>query len=535
MSSILDIFQQQPSPPIKKDPKELNPELPIFTDENPIDIEMPTVEVDEMIDVSDMIDYGIYNLREHSDADFIFKSGVLQNTPMIGVPINAFRVLLGKYSFEYGAKDHISSSLKHVIVRFPVAFRSGSIKQTTGSDDVDYEWSGHIKTPNVHEDLKAIREIVDAGEPVDFFYLGRKKKVLLEEFDYKILDNCNANYDIKVTEYYPQKIKFIPVRVDPLIPDRWGNLRPPTDDEKDKDKCNCFPTIKLTKERRVKSRKYFASPWGQRPDGINPTELHGEFRGLSSWFNRTFAFLALSVNNDIIFKNIIDYATWLFYENLRTRGKMNCLKHLFIECPHLQDEFYKDLVMWYLINGIYLTINVEDGDVLHVNLFHYNEEGRVTGGNDNLKEKNDGIENWFLLNTNASILEVMTKLSNYKDFPCADLFDEFTGTTPDYNRAMVDTLCKTFRRNLNRLKEQKERGFPDMSTNKINLQTILSSSFDITFFLPEVVFGEGCDRFCDMHDDELIGGSRGIAGGTGGRSSPGGGEGGGGSGGGFSP
>ncbi|HII95703.1 MAG TPA: hypothetical protein HA367_08260, partial [Candidatus Methanofastidiosum sp.] len=170
------------------------------------------------------------------EPDIEYDSPVLNDNIAIGVPIDAFRVLLGTYTFTYGAKDNIAVTTSQVIVDFPVVNRNGTLKQTTGGGDTEYRWDGHIRVNNVHADLDAIKKIEHLGEPVDFYYMNQKKKVLVQSFDYDILDNCNATYRIRVVEYYPQKIKAFPVRIDPLIADRWGILprtAPGVDDEDD--------------------------------------------------------------------------------------------------------------------------------------------------------------------------------------------------------------------------------------------------------------------------------------------------------------
>ena len=322
------------------------------------------------------------------EPDIEYDSPVLNDNIAIGVPIDAFRVLLGSYTFTYGAKDNIAVTTSQVIVEFPVVNRNGTLKQTTGGGDTEYKWSGHIRVKNVHTDLDAIKKIEHLGEPVDFYYMNQKKKVLVRSFDYDILDNCNATYQIRVVEYYPQKIKAFPVRIDPLIPDRWGILPPlppgggsGIDDPFDRPECKCPLNIVMRgEETRVRGSllRGKSTPW---PDGINPivSQLEKLIEDRTTWFETTFGF---GFTNHEILKRILDYITKLLLSTLDI-GTLACLAYLFQKCPEKQEEFFKNIV--FEVFAKYAWVEAFDtfvpGKKKKYSFMRINSSGNPEGGN----------------------------------------------------------------------------------------------------------------------------------------------------------
>ena len=321
------------------------------------------------------------------EPDIEYDSPVLNDNIAIGVPIDAFRVLLGSYTFTYGAKDNIAVTTSQVIVEFPVVNRNGTLKQTTGGGDTEYQWDGHIRVKNVHADLDAIKKIEHLGEPVDFYYMNQKKKVLVRSFDYDILDNCNATYRIRVVEYYPQKIKAFPIRIDPLIADRWGYI-PRTapgegadDDPFDRPECKCPLNIVMRgEETRVRGSllRGKSTPW---PDGINPivSQLEKLIEDRTTWFETTFGF---GFTNHEILKRILDYITKLLLSTLDI-GTLACLAYLFQKCPEKQEEFFKNIV--FEVFAKYAWVEAFDtfvpGKKKKYSFMRINSSGNPEGGN----------------------------------------------------------------------------------------------------------------------------------------------------------
>ena len=319
------------------------------------------------------------------EPDIEYDSPVLNDNIAIGVPIDAFRVLLGTYTFTYGAKDNIAVTTSQVIVDFPVVNRNGTLKQTTGGGDTEYRWDGHIRVNNVHADLDAIKKIEHLGEPVDFYYMNQKKKVLVQSFDYDILDNCNATYRIRVVEYYPQKIKAFPVRIDPLIADRWGYIpqTPPGADDDDpfnKPECKCPLNIVMRgTETRIRGSliKGTSTKW---PTGINPilSQLETLLEDKTTWIQTAFGF---GFSNHEIIKRILEYIT-AFLLNTLDVGSLACLAYLFQQCPEKQEEFFKYIV--FEVFAKYTWVEGFDkflGKKIKYSFMRTNSNGNIEGGN----------------------------------------------------------------------------------------------------------------------------------------------------------
>jgi len=282
------------------------------------------------------------------EPDIEYDSPVLNDNIAIGVPIDAFRVLLGTYTFTYGAKDNIAVTTSQVIVDFPVVNRNGTLKQTTGGGDTEYRWDGHIRVKNVHTDLDAIKKIEHLGEPVDFYYMNQKKKVLVQSFDYDILDNCNATYRIRVVEYYPQKIKAFPVRIDPLIADRWGFIprtAPGADEDDPSNRQECQCNLRLVRKgdgKRIPGRQVVRDSvkW---PTTINAVTLETI---IGDWTGALEKTLSFGFTRYELLKRIYDYVTAYLLNSLgNNEGLLACLMHLFQRCPNLQERFFKDIVL----------------------------------------------------------------------------------------------------------------------------------------------------------------------------------------------
>lgn len=500
MTEILDIFADKPVEPSSPIGAELYPTLPVIIEPNPVDVEIPEDE-DEEIVMPEVIDYGIYDPREN-DVDFRFSAPALNGVPALGMPISAYRVLLGSYSFTYGAHDHISVNQKHVIVRFPVADRNGTIKQTTGSDDVDYQWEGNIVSKNIQDDMKAIRAISEAGEPVDFFYLGQKKKVLLEQFDYEVFHNCRAKYTIKVTEYYPQKIKFIPVRVDPLIPERWGILPPVaplTPEQEDQKNCMCHlmyqdgsgkPTVIPISE--------ITRPGFQYPAGILIPEVQEMFGDISGSFDKFVASISFTSTADEIFRKILSVALMLMLRWAIDNWSRTCLMQLFQACPKEQENFYKNLLLYYVSTNVY----VQGPDGKKYTIMHFNDSGSYQEGSPYYEKMLFDMETWFLTHTKNPDGDFMS-LEELQEFLKTMTCQQIASTLIPVGVGSVTVLekCQNYKAILNLQKILKNKKFD--TQNGKSLKELMDGSGVVVFYPPALKLSEACIKWCE--DREIRG------------------------------
>jgi hypothetical protein len=507
MTEILDIFADKPVEPSRPIGAELYPTLPVIIEPNPVDVAIPEAEEEEVIG-SDIIDYGDYDPREN-DVDFRFSAPALNGVPSLGMPISAYRILLGSYSFTYGAHDHISVNQKHVIVRFPVADRNGTIKQTTGSDDVDYQWEGNIVSKNIQDDMKAIRAISEAGEPVDFFYLGQKKKVLLEQFDYEIFHNCRAKYTIKVTEYYPQKIKFIPVRVDPLIPERWGILPPispldPADPDADADNkdCVCRLMYEDGNGKVIRVNLWDLSQRGFKyPEGILTPEIQSLFGDLDTWVSKTIATVGFFANVSEVFKRIASIALNLMLRWADQNGYLACLYYLFQKCPREQENFYKDMLIAYLRFGVYVEYDGKKYALIHINA-----DGNIQGGNANYYQMLEDIEAWFEKYLRKPGGGKYTRAEIYSLLRDAESCDDFSRNVEyeETTRLGVYQTCVNYRMAQFNRDRMWDKG-RDISETITLTQLLGGDPFlstkksTIVFELPSIKMSAACIEWCEKH------------------------------------
>jgi hypothetical protein len=439
---------------------------------------------------------GIYDPRDR-DIEFEFKAPALNDVPALGMPIGAYRVLLGSYSFTYGAHDHISVNQKHVIVRFPVAHRNGTIKQTTGSDDVDYQWEGNIVSKNIHNDMKAIRAISEAGEPVDFFYLGQKKKVLLEQFDYEIFHNCRAKYTIKVTEYYPQKIKFIPVRVDPLIPERWGILPPvsPIDpNAPDREDCMCHLMYQDGAGQPVIiPMTDIIRPNFEYPEGILLPEVKEMFGDLSSGFDKFVSTLSFTSTNDEIFRKILAFALTLMLRWVYEKWSLSCLMELFRDCPKEQENFYKNLLLFYISSNVY----VQGPDGKKYPLMHLNETGSYQEGSPKYEEMIHELQDWFLTHTkkpDGNFYDLEQLQDFLETMTCQELA-QYLIPVGVGSVAILDR-CQNYKVILNMKRILDGKKF-DTKMGK-TLNQLISGSGVIVFYPPGLKLSNACIEWCNQ-------------------------------------